>query len=163
VGLCPPGSEVDAGHLVAAFDSLYVGLGLCTPPSTCSATGKRYWLSARKESMNSKRSSSNSKMWRSYCSPLLSLANWIKWDLTLSTCARTCYLFERIISNVGRCFSVPLSWSPLCAPPMLWTKCCFAALQCSSMSPLSTSVGLQMMLSQCVTLHNWLSPSRLRL
>src|SRR5882757_2929130 len=69
--------------------------------------------------------------------------------------------FERVISNVGRCFSIPLSRSPLCVPQMLWTKCCFAALRCSSTSLLSTSVGLQLMLSQRVALHNLPSPSRL--
>ena len=44
---------------------------------------------------------------------------------------------------MGRFFSIPLSRSSLCVPQMLWTKCCFAALRCSSTSLLSTSVGLQ--------------------
>jgi len=64
-GLLPPGSKVDAGHSLAAFDSLCVGFGLRTPPSTCSATGTRYILFARRESMNSKRSVADSKRWRS--------------------------------------------------------------------------------------------------
>ena len=57
----------------------------------------------------------------------MSLADWMKWDLTLTICAHTWYRFEHVISNVGRCFSIPLSRSPLCMPQMLWTKCCFAA------------------------------------
>jgi hypothetical protein len=41
-----------------------VGFGPRTPPPTRSATGKRYLLSARRESMNSKRSAADSKRWR---------------------------------------------------------------------------------------------------
>ena len=85
----------------------------------------------------------------------------MKWDLTLSTCVRTWYQFERGISNLGRYFGIPPSRSPLCVPQMLLTKCCFAALRCSSTSLLSTSVGFQLMLSQRVTLHNLPSTSRL--
>jgi len=158
-GLLPPGSIVDAGHLLAAFDTLCVRFGPRTPPSTCSAKGKRYLMSARRESMNSKRSALDSKWWRSHSSAILSHADWLKWDLTLSTCARTWYRFECGISNVGRWFSIPLSRSPLCTPQMLWTKCCFAAVWYSSTSQLSTGVGLQLMLSQCVALHNLPSPS----
>src|SRR5882757_2334809 len=69
--------------------------------------------------------------------------------------------FERVISNVGRCFSIPLSKSPLCVPRMLWTKCCFAAMRCSSTSLLSASVGLQLMLLQRIAFIASLpSPSR---
>jgi len=150
---------VDAGHLLAAFNTLCVGFGPCTLPSIHSATGKRYLLFARRQSMNSKCSASDSKRWRSYSSAILSLADRIKWDLTLSTCARTCYRFVRVIPNVSHCFSIPLSRSPLCVPQMLWTKCCFAALRYSSTSVLSTSMGLQLMFSQPVKLHNLLSPS----
>ena len=160
-GLLPPGSQVDAGHSLAAFDTLCVGFGPHTPPSTHSATGKRYLLPARRESMNSKGSALDSKWSRSHSSALLSVADWIEWDLTWSTGARTRYRCERVISAMGRCFSIPLSRSPLCVPQMLWTKCCSAALRCSSTSLLSTSVGLQLMLSQWVALHNVPSPSRL--
>jgi len=64
-GLLPPGSKVDASHSLSASDSLCVGLGPRRPPSTCSATGRRYSLSARKESMNSKCSAADPKWWRS--------------------------------------------------------------------------------------------------
>jgi len=83
----------------------------------------------------------------------------MEWDLTLSTCARTWYQLECVISNVGYCFSIPLSKSPLCMPQMLWTKCCFAALRCSSTSLLSTTMGLQLMLLQHIALHHLPSPS----
>ena len=89
------------------------------------------------------------------------LPNWIDCDLTLSTYVQTWYWLEHEISNVSHCFSIPLSRSPLYMPQMLWTKWCFAALRCSSTSLLSSSVRFQMMLSQRVTLHNLLSPSRL--
>jgi len=161
VGLSQRGSKVDPGHSFAAFDTLCVGFGPRTPPSTRSAKGKRYLLSVRRESMNSERSALDSNRWRSYSSAILSLPDWIKWDLTLSTCARTLHRFERVIFHVGRWFSIPLSRSPLCLPQMLWTKCCFAALRCSGMSLLSTGVRLQLMLSQRVALHNLPSPSRL--
>jgi len=160
-GLPPQGSKVDAGHSLAAFETLSIGFGPCTPPSTRSATGNRYLLSARRESMNSKCSALDSKRWRSYSSALLSLTVCIQWDLTLSTCARTWYQFEHVISNVGHCFSIPLWRSPLCVPQMIWTKCCFAALQCSSTARLSTSVGYQPILSHRVALHNLPSPCRL--
>jgi len=161
VGLLPPGSEVKARHLLAAFDTLCVGFGPRTPPSTLSGKGKRYLLSARRESMNPKCSALDSKRWKSYCSAILSLADWIQWDKTWSTCAQTWYRFERVISNVGRWFSIPLSRSALCVPQMLWTKCCFAALRCSSTSLLSTGVGVQPMFSQRVALHTLPSPRRL--
>ena len=88
---------------------------------------KRYLLSARRESMNSKHSAADSKRWRSWSSAMLSLADWIEWGLTLLTCAWTWYQFECGISNVGHCFSIALSRSPLFVPQVLWTKCCFAA------------------------------------
>ena len=56
---------VDASHSLSAFDYLCVGLGPGTPPSTCSATGKRYLLTGKSESMNSKRSTADSQWWRS--------------------------------------------------------------------------------------------------
>jgi hypothetical protein len=59
------GRTVDAGHSLAAFDCLCVGIGLHTPPSKHSASGKRYLLSARRESMDLKRSASDSQLWRS--------------------------------------------------------------------------------------------------
>jgi len=111
--------------------------------------------------MNSQHSALDSKQWRSYSSATLSLADWIEWNVTLSTRARTWNWFERVISNVGRCFSIPLSKSPLCVPHMLWTTCCFATLRCSSTSLLSTRLGLQLMLLRCVALHNLPSRSRL--
>jgi len=89
--LLPPGSTVDAGSSLAAFDTLCVVFGLRTPPSARSATGKRYLLSAREESMNSNCSASDSMRWSPYRSAIVSLADWIKWDVTLSTCARTRY------------------------------------------------------------------------
>jgi hypothetical protein len=46
-------------------------------------------------------------------------------------------------------------------PRKLWTKCSFAALRCSSTSLVSASVGIHLMLSKCIALHNLLSPSRL--
>ena len=152
---------MDTAHLLAAIDTVCVEFGPCTPPSTFSATGKRYLLSARRESMNSKRSTLDSKRWRSYSSAIWSLADYMKWDSTSSTCVRSWYRFESVISNEGHCFSIPLSRSPLCLPQMLWKKGCFAALRCSSTSLLSTRVGLQLMLSQCVASHNLPSASRL--
>jgi len=65
MGLLPPGSKVDSSHSLAAFDSLCIGFFLCTPPSTCSATGKGYLLSARMESMSCKRCAADWKRWRS--------------------------------------------------------------------------------------------------
>jgi len=121
-GLLPPGSEVDAWHLLAAFDTLCVGFGLRTLPSTHSATGKWYLLSTRRESMNSKHSALDSKRWGSHSSAILSLADWINWGITISTCAQTWYRFEHVISNVGRCFSIPLWRSPSWMPQMLWTN-----------------------------------------
>ena len=82
---------MDAGHLLAAFDSLGIGFGLYTLPSTHSAAGKRFLLSAREESMNSKCSGSDSKRWRSQSSVMLSLADSIQWDLTLLSGAQTGY------------------------------------------------------------------------
>jgi len=41
-GLLQPGSKVDAGHSLAAFDTLCIGFGPHTPLSTRSAKGKRY-------------------------------------------------------------------------------------------------------------------------
>jgi len=107
--------------------TLCVGFGRRTPPSTRSATGRRYLQSATRESIHSKRSAADSKWWRSSSSSMLSLADWMKWDLTLLTCARTWYWLERVTSIQGRCFSIPLSRSPLCVPQMVWTKCHFAA------------------------------------
>jgi len=111
-----PGSRVDAGHLLAAFDNLCIWFGLHTPPSTHSATGIKYLLSARRESMNSKHCVSDSKCWRSSSSAMLSLAGWIGWDLTLLTCAQSWYMFGCVIFNEGRCISIPLSRSPFCMP-----------------------------------------------
>jgi len=111
-------------------------------------------MSPRRESIKSKRSALDSKRWRTYSSAILSLADWSKWDLTLLTCSRTWYWFKHVISNVGHWFRIPLSRSPMCVPQMLWTKCCFAALRCSSTSLLSTGMGLQRMLcnaSRCIT------------
>jgi len=64
-GLLLAGSKLDPGHLLAAFDSRCVGFGPRTPPSTCSAAGKRYLLSARMESMDPTHSALDSKRWRS--------------------------------------------------------------------------------------------------
>jgi hypothetical protein len=107
-GLLPPEMNVDAGHLLGAFDTLCIGFGQCTPPPAHSGTGKRYPLCTRRESMNSKCSVLDSKRWRSLRFGILSLADWIRLALTLSTCARTWYLFECVLSNLGRCFKIPL-------------------------------------------------------
>jgi hypothetical protein len=70
-----PGSNVDADHLLTAFNSLCIGFGPHTPPCICSATGWRSLLSARNESTNSNRSASDSSQWRSLCSSMLSLTD----------------------------------------------------------------------------------------
>jgi hypothetical protein len=127
LGLVPPGSKVDSGNFLAAFDTLCIGFGPYTPPSTHSDTGKRYILSARRETLKSIRSALDSKRWRSYCPAIWSLADGMIWDITLSACARTWYWIEHVISNMGDRFSIPLSISPLFLPQILWTKCCFAA------------------------------------
>jgi len=127
VGLLLRRSIVDTGRSLAAFDSLCIRFAPCTPPATHPATGTRYSLSATREWMNSKCSAADSMRWRSYTSTMLSLADWTKWDLTLLTCVWTWYGLKRVISNMGRCFSIPLSRSPLCAPQMLSTVCYFAA------------------------------------
>jgi hypothetical protein len=85
----------------------------------------------------------------------------MRWDITLSSCGRIWYTYQHVISNVGRCFSIPPSRSLLCAAHMRWTKYCFAALRCSSTSLLSASVELHLMLSKCIASHNLLSQSRL--
>ena len=43
------GSELDAGNLLAAFDTLCIGFGPRTSISTLSAAGTRYLLSARRQ------------------------------------------------------------------------------------------------------------------
>jgi hypothetical protein len=91
----------------------------------------------------------------------LSLADCKEWDLTCSTCACTCYSFQCLISIFGCSFSMPLSISPLCPPEMLWPRCWCAILWRSSTSLLSTSLGLQLMISQSVALHNLSSASRM--
>jgi len=111
-GLFPAGSTVDSGHSSAALVALCDRFGPHTPPSTGSAMGKRYVWSGRRELMNPKRSASDTKQWRLYSSDMLSLADWIEWDLTLSNCARTWYPFVCVIPNVGHCFSIHLSRSP---------------------------------------------------
>ena len=161
VRLLPQGSKVEAGHSFAAFDTLCIGFRPRTPPSTRSDEENTHLLSGRQESMKSKHCALDSKQWRSSCCAILSLADWIKLDLNLSTCAWTWYGFEHEISNVGCCFSIPLSWSPLCVPQMVWTKCCSAELRCSSTSLLSSSVGFQLMHLQHIVLHNLLSPRHL--
>jgi hypothetical protein len=128
-----------------------------TPPSICSATRKCYLLSARSDSISCKCSAADSKQRILSCSAMLFLPDGMKWDLTLSTCEQTWCRFEHVISNLGRCFSIPLSRSPFCTPEMVWTKCCIAAYRCSRTSLLSVNVGLQLMLSKCVALDNWLS------
>jgi hypothetical protein len=150
---------VYAAHSLAAFNTSCVVRVRRTSPSSHSATLKTFWLSPRRESRNSKRSASDSKWWRSYSSAVLSLADWMKWDVTVPSCTQSWYRFKDVISKVGRCFSIPLLRSSFYMPQMLWTKCCFAALLCSSRSLWSTSVGLQWMLLQCIALHNWLSLS----
>jgi hypothetical protein len=59
--LLPAGTELDAGHLLSAFDTLCFGFESCTPLYMCSATRNKFFISARMESMNSKRSVSDSK------------------------------------------------------------------------------------------------------
>jgi hypothetical protein len=139
--LLPPGNNAYAGHSLAAFDTLCFGFGLRTPPSTLSATGKRYLLSTRKKSTNSKCSALDTKKCKSWTSAMLSLVDWIKWDVSLWTCARTLYLFEHVISNVHHGFSIAHWRFLFCVLQMLWTKCCCAALRSSSTSLLSTSMG----------------------
>jgi len=52
----------------------------------------------------------------------VSPADWMKWDLTIFTCARTWYWFECVLFNVGHCFSISVSRSPLCVPRILRTN-----------------------------------------
>jgi len=54
--------------------------------------------------MNSKHSGSDSKMWRSYSSAMLLLANWVKWDITLLTCGRIWYRFECVMWAVASAY-----------------------------------------------------------
>jgi hypothetical protein len=89
------------------------------------AQGKRYLLLARNQWMNTKRSALNSKQWKSCWLVKKSLAEWKKWDISLTSWARTWYLVEHVISNVGCVFWILLSRSPLCVAQMVWTKCCF--------------------------------------
>jgi hypothetical protein len=151
---------VDASHSFAAFDSLCVGFGPRTPPSTHSEIRQRYLLSARRESMNSKRSAADSMRWRSSCSARFSLADWIKWDLTLSTCARTWYRLS-VYYPTWAVVSAYLFHNLFCA----FLECYgtnVVLLHCGvPVRLLSARVGLQGMLSKRVALHKLLSPSRL--
>jgi len=115
-GLPPPGRKVEAGNSLAAFDTLCVCFGLHTPSSTRCTTGETYLLSAKRESMNSIYSALDSTQGGSKSTAMFPLADCIKWDLTILTCAWTSYWFESVISNVSHCLSIPLSRSSLCVP-----------------------------------------------
>jgi hypothetical protein len=116
-------------------------------------------VSARRELWNSIHCGSDPKWWISRISAMLFLDDRIIWHLTISTGVQSWYWFWACSYNIGHFLSIPLSRSPWCVPQMLLNKYCFAEWQCSSASPFSSSMGLQLKLLQCIMFQNLPSPS----
>lgn len=123
------GMKVRAGHSLAAFNSLCFGFGTGTLPCTNSDNGIRYMLSAGWEWVKSKCFGSDSKRWRSECSVMLAVGDWIKWHWMRSTCAWTWHCFERVISYVSHRDCIRFSRTSLCVAQMVWTKYYFGGLR----------------------------------